>query len=177
MIRCTAWKTSALAWMLLLACMGAAQARDEVQARSPQRLDALIDALVTTPGPISPGQLYDMGVVGSFYLEHDTGLRIYRSQPMRTADGYTIENVEYRVRRGKEDDILVLFARLADAPCFPLQRLTTRYALQPYIYPPSHAPATAAQKREQFHSLDAGALQIIIRSQRDAPHCVLGLTR
>lgn len=177
MIRCTAWKTSALAWMLLLACMGAAQARDEVQARSPQRLDALIDALVTAPGPISPGQLYDMGVVGSFCLEHDTGLRIYRSQPMRTADGYTIENVEYRVRRGKEDDILVLFARLADAPCFPLQRLTTRYALQPYIYPPSHAPTTAAQRREQFHSLDAGALQIIIRSQRDAPHCVLGLTR
>ena len=177
MTRCTALKASALAWMMLLGCVGAAQARDEEQARSPQRLDALIDALVTTPGPISPGQLYDMGVVGSFYLEHDTGLRIYRSQPVRTADGYTIDNVEYRVRRGKEDDILVLFVTLADAPCFPLQQLTTRYALQPYIYPPSHAAPTATQKREQFHSLDAGALQIIFRSQRAAPHCVLRLTR
>lgn len=176
MIRRTAWKASAFAWVLLM-CMGTAQAQEGAQAHSPQRLDALIDALVTAPGPISPGQLYEMGVVGSFHLEHDAGLRVYRSQPMRTTDGYTIDSVEYRVRRGKEDDILLLFVTLAEAPCFPLERLKMRHALQPYVYMPSHAPPTTAQKREQHHSLDVGALQIEIRSQRDAPHCVLGFRR
>ncbi|MGE8260329.1 MAG: hypothetical protein ACN6RJ_12970 [Stenotrophomonas sp.] len=176
MIRWTAGRAFAIA-CLMLPCMGAAQAQDSDEARSPQRLDALMDALATTPWPISPGQLHALGIVAPFALEKDAGLRIYRSRPMLTADGYTIESVEYRVLHENADDIRALFVTSSGSPCFPLERLGARYALQPLIYPPGHGPLPSEPDRDQHHSLKAGVITSAIRSQRDAPHCVLGLTR
>ncbi|HHA2896308.1 TPA: hypothetical protein ACOFC4_001911 [Stenotrophomonas maltophilia] len=177
MIRWTTWKVIAIVGVTLLSCMETAQSHDRVEVRSPQRLDALIDALVTTPSPISPAQLHELGFIAPFSFEKDAGPRIYRSQPMLTADGYAIDNVEYRVIRGKDDDIRLLFVTFVDTPCFPLERLAKRYTLQPFIYPPSHGAPLIARNHEQHHSLTVGAQEIIVRSQRDAPHCVLGLRR
>jgi len=83
MIRWNAGRAFAIAYLMLL-CMGAAQAQDRGEARSPQRLDALMNALATTPWPISPGQLHALGIIAPFALEKDAGLRIYRSRPMLT---------------------------------------------------------------------------------------------
>jgi len=177
MIRWASRKASAIACIPLLLCMGAAQAREDVQARSPQRRDVLIDALATAPWPISPARLRELGLVAPFHLEKDAGLRIYRAQPMRTADGYIVEDVEYRVLPGNEDDIRALFVTFAAAPCFPLQRLSKRYPLERFIYPPAHGPVPAELDHDQHHWLKSGALTSVISSQRDAPHCVVRLKR
>ena len=87
MIRWTTWKVIAIVGVTLLSCMETAQSHDRVEVRSPQRLDALIDALVTTPSPISPAQLHELGIIAPFSFEKDAGPRIYRAQPMLTADG------------------------------------------------------------------------------------------
>ncbi|HFF6212670.1 TPA: hypothetical protein ACOENN_000872 [Stenotrophomonas maltophilia] len=152
MTRWTTWKAIASVGMMLLSCMETALSHDRVEVRSPQRLDALIDALVTTPSPISPAQLHELGIIAPFSFEKDAGPRIYRSQPMLTADGFAIDNVEYRVIRGEDDEIRLLFVTFVDAPLI-------------------------ARNHEQHHSLTVGAQEIIVRSQRDAPHCVLGLRR
>lgn len=68
MTRWTTWKAIASVGMMLLSCMETALSHDRVEVRSPQRLDALIDALVTTPSPISPAQLHELGIIAPFHL-------------------------------------------------------------------------------------------------------------
>lgn len=169
------WKVIVSVGMMLFLCMEIVLLYDRVEVCFLQCLDVLIDVLVIMLLLISLVQLYELGIIVLFFFEKDVGLCIYWLQLMLIVDGYVIDNVEYCVICGKDDDICFLFVMFVDMLCFLLEWLVKCYVLQLFIYLFSYGVLLSVWNYEQYYLFIVGVQEIIICSQCDVLYCVLGL--
>ena len=151
--------------------------KDGAADHSRYAMEQLIDKAVTVAWPVDYGLFHEIGASGFTQVNGSDAINIaFRSNAIESGDGFKVDYVEYRVRPSLDNGATFLYLKINADACFPLERMKSKFDLQPVLDPPNPHSRQAGVQAD-IYSVDIKETKVRFLAAKGGQGCLLSVSR